>query len=108
MTSKTPRLALPLIAAAILIAGAMEARAKILRVRIDDLAFMPAAVTASVGDVVEWVNEDFVDHTVTTRAEGFDITIPAGATRRLTISTVGVFDYYCIFHPGMTGTITAR
>jgi plastocyanin len=45
---------------------------------------------------------------VTTRAEGFDITIPAGATRRLTISTVGVFDYYCIFHPGMTGTITAR
>jgi plastocyanin len=109
MNSKAPRrLALPLIAAAMLAAGAMEARAKVLRVRIDGLAFIPAAVTASVGDIVEWVNGDFVDHTATTRTEGFDIRIPAGATRRLTISKKGLFDYYCVFHPGMTGTITAR
>jgi len=109
MSSRTlRRLALPFVAAATLAAGPVDPHAKVLRVRIEGVAFMPAAVTASPGDIVEWVNGDFVDHTATTRADGFDINVPAGATRRLTIPNGGVFDYYCVFHPGMTGTVTAR
>jgi plastocyanin len=105
----TPRLlALSLVAAAMLAVGSSDADAELLRVRIDGLVFMPAALTAAPGDIIEWVNEDFVDHTATTRAGGFDVTIPAGAARRLTVSKPGLFDYHCIFHPAMRGSITVR
>ena len=87
-------------------AGGAEART--LRVRIADLAFEPAAVTATVGDVVEWQNDDFVDHSATSSEGGFDVTMAAGKSGRATMTRPGRFPYVCRFHPNMAGVVEVK
>ncbi len=41
--------------------------AETIRVTIDRLKFSPAQVSARVGDTIEWVSNDFVNHTATAR-----------------------------------------
>jgi plastocyanin len=36
-----------------------------IQISIKDLAFTPAQLSLHVGDVIEWVNVDFIDHTAT-------------------------------------------
>jgi plastocyanin len=102
MLSRRIALAAPL---ALLLGGA--AAAEVVRVKIEELAFVPAEVTAKVGDTIEWTNADFVDHTATAGSD-FDVEIPAETTARLQLERAGTFDYLCRFHPNMTGTITVE
>jgi plastocyanin len=81
------------------------ARAEVVQIRIEKLSFVPAQVTAHVGDTIEWVNADFLAHTATARNGAWDVPIPAHATKQLTLNAEGTFDYYCRFHPNMTGSI---
>lgn len=74
-------------------------------VRITDLAFSPADISVHVGDTVEWINDDFVEHTATATEGEFDITIATNARGRLQVRDAGTFGYYCRFHPGMTGSL---
>lgn len=78
---------------------------EIVKVMINDLAFSPAEVTAKVGDTVEWVNGDFIDHTATDKGGAWDVAIAAGKSAHLKLTAAGTFAYYCKVHPGMTGTI---
>jgi plastocyanin len=89
---------------AVLLAAPSSA-GEIVRVTINDLAFSPAQTTVKVGDTIEWVNGDFVDHTATDKGGAWDLAIAAGKTARLPIPTADTFTYYCKFHPGMTGRI---
>ena len=84
---------------------APSAAGEVVRVAINDLAFSPAEVTAKVGDIIEWENGDFVDHTATAKDGTWDVAIAAGKSAQLPLTTVGAFAYYCKVHPGMTGTI---
>jgi plastocyanin len=86
-------------------AAAVPAEAKTIRVDIKDLVFVPATVMAEVGDVIEWRNADFIDHTATAKDGSFDVMIEAGKSATLTVRTAGSVDYLCAFHPNMTGTI---
>ena len=72
---------------------------------VSDLAFAPSEITVRVGDIVEWANADFVDHTATAKSGDWDVLIPAGKSGRVELSRAGTVLYYCRFHPGMTGTI---
>ena len=65
------------------------------------LVFSPAALTAHVGDTIEWVNADFVAHTATARHGEWDVKLPPHATERSVLSAPGKFDYYCRYHPNM-------
>ncbi|HVV94825.1 MAG TPA: cupredoxin family copper-binding protein [Hyphomicrobiales bacterium] len=96
---------LALAAAALALAGAVPARAATVRVTIDKLAFSPAEVTAHVGDTIEWVNNDFLVHTATSKAQGWDVTIPAKKTATLVVKQAGTVDYICRFHPNMKGRL---
>ena len=82
-----------------------NALAATLKVRINDVAFEPSEVFAHPGDVIEWQNHDFIDHTATARGGQWDIALPTGATRRLKLTRSGELAYFCKFHPGMSGTI---
>jgi plastocyanin len=82
-----------------------SAAGEVVRVTINDLAFSPAHVRAKVGDTIEWVNGDFVDHTATDKAGAWDVAIAAGKSAQLSLTTAGTFSYFCKIHPGMTGTI---
>lgn len=64
------------------------------------------------GNVIEWVNNDDVSHTVTSSADAgatFDSSlIDAGATFKLETADMelGKYDYFCIVHPWMTASFT--
>jgi len=88
----------------ILVTG--SARAETIQVKIEKLTFMLPQVTAHVGDTIEWVNADFVAHTATARDGVFDIVIQPNMTGSFVLKTEGTVDYYCRFHPNMTGRIT--
>ena len=52
---------------ALLILCAGSAHAAVIQIKIENLAFAPAQVSAQVGDTIEWTNVDFVAHTATAR-----------------------------------------
>jgi plastocyanin len=72
--------------------------------------FAPAKITASVGQTIRWTNSDAIAHTATaTEGAGFDSgTIEGGGEFTYTTRKAGQISYVCVFHPGMTGTITVR
>ena len=77
----------------------------IARVTINDLTFSPPEIQAKVGDTVEWVNGDFVDHTATAKNGKWDVAIAAGKSVQLRLTQSGTFAYFCRVHANMTGTI---
>lgn len=80
--------------------------ADVIKVQIKNLGFIPARVTAHVGDTTEWVNGDFIAHTATARSGAWDVMLKAHNRAHIVVRAAGTFDYYCKFHPGMTGVIT--
>ena len=78
---------------------------EVVHVKISDLAFTPAEITVRAGDIVEWLNDDFIDHTTTATVGDWDITILTGKSAQLQLTRAGMFDYFCRFHPSMTGKI---
>jgi plastocyanin len=98
---------LRLLAAGLAIAAAFAApaRAAVIEVTMDRVAYQPATITAHVGDTIEWTNKDFVVHTATARDKSFDLPIKVGGTAKLVLKKAGTIDYYCRFHPTMKGEI---
>jgi plastocyanin len=77
------------------------------QVKITDLAFSRTEVTARVGDTIQWVNDDIVDHTATaTKGGDWDVTIVAGKQAEQQLVRAGEIDYFCRFHPFMKAKIT--
>ena len=58
-----------------------------------------------MGDVIVWRNDDIFRHTATARDASFDIDLPAKSQARTTIKRVGAVEFYCRFHPMMTGKL---
>jgi len=79
-----------------------------IRVSVAKLAFSPAQINAHVGDTIEWASTDVLVHTATARNRDWDVSIPAKGSGRLTLTKRGSFDYYCRFHPNMTGKIVVE
>lgn len=76
----------------------------------DNTCFLPYEVVVNAGDTVLWDNIDDVLHTVNSRDEGlFDSDlISAGDTFDVVFEEPGTFDYICIVHPWMLGTVTVE
>lgn len=83
-----------------------SALAATVRVDVKDLAFAPAAITARVGDTIEWANEDFVAHTATARNGAWDVALAPHASGHTVVKHAGKVEYYCRYHPNMKGEIT--
>ena len=93
-------LALPLAVTIIAPAGA-----ETITVTIENLTFQPAEVKAKVGDTVQWVNKDVVAHSATARDKSFEVIQPPKKTVTQTLTKAGSFDFYCKYHPNMTGRL---
>jgi plastocyanin len=91
--------------ALVLAVAATSARAEVIHVTIKKLGFVPAQVSAHVGDTIEWTNTDFLLHTATARNGAFNVPIPANSKGRTVVKAAGTVDYYCTVHPNMTGQI---
>jgi plastocyanin len=92
--------------AAVVLFSAIQARAETIRIEAKSLAFSPAQVTAHIGDTIEWDNADFVAHTATAKNHDWDVQLPANGSKRVVLKKVGTVEYFCRFHPNMTGTVT--
>jgi len=77
-----------------------------------DGCFIPNMVTIDIGGEVIWENNDTAAHTITsgTAVEGpsgvFDSSlVMAGSSFSHTFEDAGTFDYFCMVHPWMAGTV---
>jgi plastocyanin len=76
---------------------------------IRDLAYHPAQTEIAVGTTVTWTNSDTVPHTATATDGTFDSGIlDPGKSYSFTFEEAGTFDYSCLVHPQMKGTIVVR
>lgn len=78
------------------------------QIHMKNIAFDPKSVTVKVGQKVEWVNDDTVDHdVVATKGEDFKSkTFGKDGTYSYTVEKAGTIEYVCSLHPGMDGTLT--
>jgi plastocyanin len=83
-----------------------SAYAEVYQVIISTTSFAPKELTAHVGDTIEWMNKDFIDHTATAIDKSFDIVLPTGKKKSFVLSKQGAIDYFCRYHPNMKGKIT--
>jgi len=81
---------------------------KTIQIVISNIAFGPATVNATVGDTIEWFNKDVVDHTATARNKAWNVTIPVGKKASVVVKTAGSVQYFCEFHPNMTGQVVVK
>ena len=64
-------------------------------------------LTIATGLKVTWVNDDNMVHTVTANDGSFSSgDINPGGSFSQTFTTVGVRNYFCTHHAGMTGVVT--
>jgi plastocyanin len=77
-----------------------------IRITINKLKFDPPQVSAHLGETIEWANSYFVAHTATARNKDWDVEIPVNGVGRVTLGRPGDVDYFCRFHPFMTGRIS--
>jgi plastocyanin len=75
-------------------------------VTIAQMAYGPTPSSLRTGDTIRWVNDDILRHTATARDGSFDVELPPKAVARTVITHAGTVDFYCRYHPGMTGRLS--
>lgn len=72
--------------------------------------YAPDVITVVIGvnNTVTWTNNDPIHHTVTSTAGNGSISsgdMAQGVTFTYTFSTPGTYNYLCVYHAWMTGTV---
>jgi plastocyanin len=78
------------------------------QITITGIAFLEVKQPLIVGDTIEWINKDVVAHTATAKNKDFRLVIEANATATLVLKKPGTVDFYCEYHPNMTGRLVIR
>ncbi len=79
----------------------------VVSVGIEDIEFVPASITAKVGQKIVWTNNEDVPHNVTA-TDGADFaseTLQKGQTFEYSPTKAGTIRYVCTIHPGQNGQI---
>jgi plastocyanin len=92
--------------AALLLLALRSADAAVIQIKMAQVAYAPAQVSAHVGDTIEWTNDDIVAHTATARNGAWDVMIEPKGKDSITLKSPGTIEYYCRLHPNMVGSIT--
>ena len=72
-----------------------------------NISFVPSTKTIMTGTTITWINKDASIHDVSSRA----FTSPdmaQNATYSYTFNVAGTYNYKCIYHTGMNGTIIVQ
>lgn len=71
-------------------------------------SYYPLQIQVNAGDTVEWTNNDTSIHTVTSTTELFDSgMMMANDKFEYQFVNAGQYDYYCMLHPWMKGSVRA-
>lgn len=88
--------------------GSAGATAQSAKVDISNFDYAPKAIKVKAGGTVTWTNSDPANHTATQSpgGSGFDTgTLGKGDSETVTFKEPGTFQYVCVFHAFMTGTV---
>jgi plastocyanin len=76
------------------------------KIAIGAMTFSAPKSSVKVGDTIEWVNGDIVDHTATEKVSGvWNVSMAPGKSARVVMKKAGTFDYYCRYHPNMVARL---
>lgn len=123
--ARLPQIVVAVLAAALVVGGGIaffqdrddpaptEAAPGGTEVAIAGFTFGPPDLTVAVGDTVTWTNEDNTQHTVTGKGTEAKTVLDSENLRNTdtfeaTFDAPGAFEYLCVFHPNMVGTITVE
>lgn len=77
-------------------------------VEIIDYSFKPEYINVSMGDTVKWINKDKQVHSVNSYTDLFDSgRLEQGDSYSFKFSGEGTYNYFCIGHPYMKGSISS-
>ena len=80
--------------------------ARVSRTGIKNLAYLKPRIEVPLGTTVEWTNNDPLPHSVTAVDKSFNSgLIYPGKTYRHTFTKAGTYEFYCMPHPFMKGTV---
>jgi plastocyanin len=83
--------------------------ARVVRVGMRNLTYIPKRIEITAGTAVAWRNDDPLAHTVTAVNRSFDSgLIDGGGTWRRTFDRPGTYEVFCQPHPFMKATIVVR
>jgi plastocyanin len=112
MLPRAPAFAALLLLAAPLAPVEAKPKARVHRVEMQGMVFVPAKLTVRRGDTVVFDNVDLVPHTATAGPEAvaaFDSgVLPAGSSFKWVAEKRGAYPYLCKLHPGMVGALTVK
>lgn len=94
-----------LLALALLVPLASASMAAEYTVVVSDMKFGPVPAELHAGDTIVWQNDDIFRHTATARDGSFNVDLPAKTSATMVVGDPGSVDFFCKFHPGMTGTL---
>jgi YVTN family beta-propeller protein len=79
------------------------------KVNINNFAFAPPQAAIAVGDTITWSNHDGAPHAVAFKdgSPGAKSLLP-GETFIRTFEMPGSYEYFCAFHPYMTGRVVVQ
>ena len=90
---------------AIALAAVVPAYAADYTIVLDKMKFGPVPAELHPGDTITWQNHDIFRHTATARDKSFDIDLLPKAAVKMVVGQPASVDFFCKFHPGMTGTL---
>ena len=77
--------------------------------RLTTTAYVPNPLNVQVGAAVTWINDDTESHTSTSQAGGWDSgNMPPGSRFTFTFRSAGSFNYLCLVHANMVGTVNVQ
>ena len=76
-------------------------------VELKGFAFNPPIITIKAGESITWINRDSAKHTVTseTGSELNSNLFGKDESYSHQFNTAGTYEYYCVPHPSMKGTV---
>ena len=72
-----------------------------------EFKFDPSSLSAAAGGSIEFTNNDDAEHNFTAEDAGIDEDVDAGGSTTIDLADVepGSYDFFCEYHPDMTGTL---
>lgn len=95
--------------AALVLATGLASADQQIEIRMRNNTYQPDALTVPAGTAVRWVNDDADIHTISQVGGGFESGLLF--TRdgwSYTFNDPGTYEFYCLPHPYMHGTITVQ
>lgn len=83
-------------------------KGKLFTVEITQMRFLPAEISVSKGDKIQFINHDMVAHDVTEETTKAWSSSPMQKDQTWTLEVTESANYYCSIHPVMKGKITVQ